>query len=321
MAEQTITNNKRKWKFMHFELLSMCLFGVIFTLIFAYGPMFGTILAFKDADNKLNVLKAMFESDWAEMHGFYNFYRFLTDIDFKDILLNTIGFNLLSLFIRMPIPVILALMFSEVKGRYIGKTIQFFTFLPNFISAVVFISIVYSLLDDGYGGSVGVVNHILEKLGLVDTYINFKGSPQYSWAIMIISNIIKSAGWGTIPYLAAIAGVDTELYDAASIDGAGRFKKAWYITLPTIMSLFTLNLILNISGILNNDAGSMLLWQTQTNLERTEVISTYVIKYGINEMQYSFATAVGLWKSVLGTILILIANWISKKISGSGVIL
>ena len=121
-------------------------------------------------------------------------------------------------------------------------------------------------------------------------------------------------------YLAAIADVNVELYDAANIDGVNRFQKAWYVTLPVIMPIFALNLVLAISGIMNNDTGTMLLWQTQTNLSRTEVVSTYVLRYGINNMQYSYATAVGLFQALVGMILILLANKISKLISGSGVI-
>ena len=282
--------------------------------------MFGIVLAFKQADNVLDIYDAMFHSDWATMGGFNNFYRFLTELDFKNVVVNTLGFNLLNLVITMPIPVIIALLFSEMKHARLSKIIQFFVFLPHFISMVVYVGIVFALLDDGYGGSIGVVNMILKKLGLIDQYINFKSDPKYSWAIMIVSGVIKSSGWGCIVYLAAITNVDIELYDAASIDGVNRLQKAWYITMPTVMPLFSLNLILAISGILGNDAGSMLLWQTQTNLSKTEVISTYVLKYGVNNMQYSYATAVGLFQSVIGVFLLLAANWVSKKMTGEGVI-
>ena len=137
---------------------------------------------------------------------------------------------------------------------------------------------------------------------------------------MIVSNVMKSSGWGSVIYLAAIADVNVELYDAANIDGVNRFQKARYVTLPVIMPIFALNLVLAVSGIMNNDTGTMLLWQTQTNLSRTEVVSTYVLRYGINNMQYSYATAVGLFQALVGMILILLANKISKLISGSGVI-
>lgn len=310
----------KKWHKNNVEVFIMALCGFLFLLVFSYLPMFGIVLAFKQADNVLDIYDAMFHSDWATMGGFNNFYRFLTELDFKNVVVNTLGFNLLNLVITMPIPVIIALLFSEMKHARLSKIIQFFVFLPHFISMVVYVGIVFALLDDGYGGSIGVVNMILKKLGLIDQYINFKSDPKYSWAIMIVSGVIKSSGWGCIVYLAAITNVDIELYDAASIDGVNRLQKAWYITMPTVMPLFSLNLILAISGILGNDAGSMLLWQTQTNLSKTEVISTYVLKYGVNNMQYSYATAVGLFQSVIGVFLLLAANWVSKKMTGEGVI-
>ena len=296
----------------------MAMAGLIFLAVFSYAPMVGIILAFKDADNTLNLFGAMFGGEWAQMHGFFNFYRFVTDIDFWNVILNTLGFNILNLVIALPLPVILALMFSEMKHARLSKGIQFFMFLPHFLSIVVYVGIVWAMLDDGYGGGVGVINVLIEAFG--GDRINFKASPQYSWAIMIVANVLKSSGWGSIIYLAAITGVDVELYDAAALDGVNRFQKAWYITLPTVMPVFTLNLITSLSGILGNDSATMLLWQTQMNLSRTEVLSTYVLKYGINNMQYSYATAIGLFQSVIGVILICSSNWVTKKINGEGVI-
>ena len=150
--------------------------------------------------------------------------------------------------------------------------------------------------------------------------INFKGDPNYSWGMIIISDIIKGTGWGSIMYLAAIVGTNEELYDAADIDGASRLQKIWYVTLPVVMPLFVLQLVLSISSIMGNDAASMLLWQTQSNLEKTEVINTFVLKEGINNMLYSYASAVGLFQSLVGLVLLVGSNWISKKINGSGVI-
>ena len=309
---------RKKWHRNNVEVFIMAMAGLIFLAVFSYAPMVGIILAFKDADNTLDLFGAMFGGEWAQMHGFFNFYRFVTDIDFWNVILNTLGFNILNLVIALPLPVILALMFSEMKHARLSKGIQFFMFLPHFLSIVVYVGIVWAMLDDGYGGGVGVINVLIEAFG--GDRINFKASPQYSWAIMIVANVLKSSGWGSIIYLAAITGVDVELYDAAALDGVNRFQKAWYITLPTVMPVFTLNLITSLSGILGNDSATMLLWQTQMNLSRTEVLSTYVLKYGINNMQYSYATAIGLFQSVIGVILICASNWVTKKINGEGVI-
>ena len=309
---------KSKWHRNNVEVLIMALAGAVFLAIFSYTPMFGLVLAFKDADNSLDALNAIFTTDWAKMGGFYNFYRFVTDMDYWNIMLNTLGFNLLNLAISMPIPVILALLFSEMKHAKLSKGIQFFMFLPHFLSMVVYVGIIWALLDDGYGGSVGIVNSLIEAFG--GEKINFKGSSEYAWAIMIISGILKSAPWNSIIYLAAITNVDVELYDACALDGANRFQKAWYVTLPTVKPIFTLQLVTSVSHVLGNSTETMLLWQTQMNLDRTEVLSTYILKYGINNMQYSYATAIGFFQAIIGLILIFSANWITKKINGEGVI-
>ena len=192
--------------------------------------------------------------------------------------------------------------------------LQFFAYLPNFISIVVWVGLVHSLTDM----QTGPINNLFQAMG--SDPINFKGDPNYSWGMIIISDIIKGTGWGSIMYLAAIVGTNEELYDAADIDGANRFQKIWYVTIPVVMPLFVLQLVLSISSIMGNDAASMLLWQTQSNLDRTEVISTFVLKEGINNMLYSYASAVGLFQSLVGLVLLVGSNWISKKINGSGVI-
>lgn len=307
---------KRKWHRNNVEVFIMVCLGAIFVFVFGYMPMFGIILAFKEGDNALNIMDAILHSDWAEMGGFKNFYDFLTDPYFFEIIVNTLGFNLLNLAISMPAPVIIALLFNELKSVKLRKGIQFFTFLPHFVSIVVWVGIIHSLCDT----QTGVVNVILKNMGVIKQSIDFKGDPQYSWGLMISSGVLKGAGWGSIVYMAAIAGVDEELYDAAAIDGVNRLQKAWYITLPVVAPLFVLNLILNLSNILENGAATMLLWQTPSNLEKTEVFSTFILKNGINEMLYSYATAAGFFQSIVGIILLVLGNWLAKKITGKGVI-
>ncbi len=306
------------WKRNNVEVFIMAALGLFFILVFAYTPMFGIILAFKDADNVLDVLGAMFNGPWAEKSGFDHFIRFLTDIDFKDVMINTICYNLLNLIITLPVPLIYSILFTQISFKKPVKICQIILFLPHFISSVVYTGIVWALLDDGYGGGIGPVNALIQALG--GQKINFKASPNFIWAIMIIAEILKSSAWASLIYVAAISGIDPQLYEAATIDGASKFKQATYIIIPLIMPMFSLSLITSLSGILNNDAGSMLLWQTQLNLSRTEVLGTYILKYGINNMQYSYATAIGLFKSIVSLALILTSNWVTKKISGEGVI-
>ena len=146
---------RKKWHRNNVEVFIMAMAGLLFLAVFSYAPMVGIILAFKDADNTLDLFGAMFGGEWAQMHGFFNFYRFVTDIDFWNVILNTLGFNILNLVITLPLPVILALMFSEMKHARLSKGIQFFMFLPHFLSIVVYVGIVWAMLDDGYGGGVG----------------------------------------------------------------------------------------------------------------------------------------------------------------------
>ena len=168
----------------------------------------------------------------------------------------------------------------------------------------------------------GVINDLLKRLNIIDKSINFKGDPDYAWGMMIVSGLIKGVGWGSIIYLAAIANVDVELYDAAAIDGVNRLQKTWYITLPVVANLFALQLVLALSRVLGNDMGTMLLWQTESNLSKTEVFSTFVYKEGIGNMfpMYSYATAAGFFSSIVGIFMLVVCNWVTKKIKGEGVI-
>ncbi len=302
---------RKKWHKNNVEVFIMAMIGAGFLFVFSYLPMVGAVLAFKKGDGYLNMMDAIFASPWA---GFNNFRDIFLDSRFVPIMFNTLGFNLLRLALTMPAPVVVAIMYNEVRHLRLKKGLQFFAYLPNFISIVVWVGLVHSLTDM----QTGPINNLFQAMG--SDPINFKGDPNYSWGMIIISDIIKGTGWGSIMYLAAIVGTNEELYDAADIDGANRFQKIWYVTIPVVMPLFVLQLVLSISSIMGNDAASMLLWQTQSNLDRTEVISTFVLKEGINNMLYSYASAVGLFQSLVGLVLLVGSNWISKKINGSGVI-
>jgi putative aldouronate transport system permease protein len=262
---------RKKWHKNNVEVFIMAMIGAGFLFVFSYLPMVGAVLAFKKGDGYLNMMDAIFASPWA---GFDNFRDIFLDSRFVPIMLNTLGFNLLRLALTMPAPVVVAIMYNEVRHLRLKKGLQFFAYLPNFISIVVWVGLVHSLTDM----QTGPLNNLFQAMG--SDPINFKGDPKYSWGMIIVSDIIKGTGWGSIMYLAAIVGTNEELYDAAS----------------------------------------MLLWQTQSNLDKTEVINTFVLKEGINNMLYSYASAVGLFQSLVGLVLLVGSNWISKKINGSGVI-
>ncbi len=302
---------KKKWGTNRRQLFFLALLGFIFIFIFCYVPMFGIVLAFKDGDYVMDIAKAMFETDWV---GLESFKKFLTDPEFLNVVRNTLGLNILSLIFTFPLPIIFALFINEFQSNPYKKTIQTISYFPYFLSWVVFGGIVLAILDP----QTGVLNGIMLKLGIIDKAINF-GTAEYFWGLMIITAIIKGVGWGSIIYVAAISGVDSAIYESAELDGAGRFKKMWYITLPSISPTITVFLIMSISGILNSGFEQTWIFQNQMNLDTSEMIDTYVYKYGVLNMRYSYATAIGLLKSVLALILLWLGNRTSKKISGEGI--
>ncbi len=306
---------KKKAKFTKakFEITVMASLGVIFLVVFAYLPMFGLVLAFKDGDHVLNISRAIFASDWV---GFDNFRQFLYDKDFLNVLVNTIGLNLLQLAINFPAPILFALLLNEVQNGKCKKAIQAFTYLPHFLSWVSFAGIVFALVNM----DTGIVNAALLKLGLVKEAVDFKGDPAYFWGMIVLTSLLKGIGWGSIIYLAALAGVDPTLYEAATMDGANRLHKAIHISIPSIAPTIVLFFIMQLSSLLNNGTEQILAFQTQSNLDRSEVIDTFVLKYGIRKNMYSYASAVGFFKSAISLLLISVSNFVCKKITGQGVI-
>ena len=219
------TRKSKKWKSSEIQLFLMAMLGIVFVAVFAYAPMFGIVLAFKDADGYLSITKAIADAPWC---GFDNFRNFLTDPDFKKVMVNTIGLNLLQLLINFPAPIIFAIMLSEIRSKKFRKFIQTITYFPYFLSWVVFGGIILVLLD-----TTGVINTVLKTLHLTKDSINF-GEAKYFWGTIIITSIIKGLGWGAIIYIAAIAGIDPQLYEAARMDGANRWHRIMHITLPSI---------------------------------------------------------------------------------------
>lgn len=287
--------------------------GLVFLAIFAYAPLFGIILAFKDADRSLNILEAMSSSPWC---GWENFEAFLLDNSFADVLINTICLNFLMLLINFPMPIIFALILNEVRHQHFKKAVQTITNFPHFISWAIFGGIILSLTDM----TTGIVTPLLNLLGLSDPQnpVNLNLA-EYFWAEMIIASLIKSVGWGSIIYSAAIAGISRELYEAAEIDGAGRLQKMLRITLPLLMPTVTVFLLLQISRLLGNSYEQFIVFQNDLNLEKSEVLVTYSYKMGLGNRRYSYATAMTLFESVISVILLIGSNFISKKLTGRGI--
>lgn len=304
---------KRKWTSSDFQLLSMAMLSVIFLAVFAYLPMFGIILAFKDGDGILNVTNAIFKSPW---YGLNNFKNFILDKDFLKVLSNTLRLNVVQLLINFPAPIIFALLINELRNSKFKRVIQGITYLPHFLSWVVFGGIVISFINV----DTGVLNDILVALRIVEEAVDFRADPQYFTGLIVITSLLKGIGWGSIIYLAAISGIDPGLYEAATIDGANRFHKMIHVTIPSMFPTIILFFLLSISSLLNNGIEHILVFQTQLNLDASEVLDTFVLKYGITLNMYSYATAVGLFKSAISLILLLGSNYLLKKVTGEGIV-
>lgn len=302
---------QKRWTRSNVELLLMVSLGIVFILIFAYLPMFGIILAFKDGDYQLDILEAMMSGEW---RPYQNFVEFFEDPDFGQVMLNTLGLNTLQLCINFPAPIIFAILLSELPMKRIKKVIQTITYFPYFLSWITYGGIILALLN-----SEGIVNQILLATGIVSDPITF-GEAQYFWPTIIITSLLKGLGWGSIIYIAAISGIDPQLYEAGKMDGANRWHRIIHITVPSIAPTIILFFILSLSGILNNGFDHIWVFQNAINTSTSEVLDTFVYKYGVVSQRYSYSTAVGLFKSVVSIILLGFGNIVCKKITGNGVI-
>ncbi|MGE7823321.1 ABC transporter permease [Paenibacillus sp. NPDC093718] len=278
---------------------------LIWYAIFVFKPMYGLQIAFK----QYSVFKGIEGSPWV---GWYHFEVFLQSEYFIRVLQNTLFISAYSLLFAFPVPIILALLLHEVKNSFFKKTVQTFTYLPHFISIVVVCGIVTNFLSP----SSGVVNLILEKLGMEKIY--FLAVPEYFRSIFISMNIWKEAGFAAIIYIAALAGVNPELYEAAVIDGANKWKRTLHVTLPGILPTVMIMLILEIGKLLEVGYEAIILLYQPATYGTADVISTYVYREGILNGRYDMATAVGLFNSVVGVLLIILSNRLSKKLTGNG---
>ena len=279
--------------------------GLASLILFHYIPMYGISMAFQD----FNVVKGFFKSPWV---GFDNFAYLLKSREFYAILRNSILISLYRMFWGFPVPIILALMLNEVKNIYYKKTIQTILYLPHFISWVVIVGIVYNFLSP----STGIINHIIKSFG--GEPIAFLQEEKYFRSILVISDIWKGSGWGTIIYLAAISGIDESLYEAAIIDGATRMQRIRYVTIPGIMSTIIVLLILRSGSILRNGFEQIFLMYSPLVYDVADVFETYTYRVGLREGRFSYATAVGMFQSIVGLILIWTTNRLSRKFGEGG---
>lgn len=289
-----------------FQLQSMIWPGLIFLLIFAYIPMYGVTIAFKD----FNLMSTIHSAPWV---GLKNFEEFFTDPALKNTLRNTLVINGLALVFSFTAPIVLALLINEIKINRFKRTAQTISYLPHFLSWVIFGGIVLEMLAPGK-----LVASLLHTLGLFPEDINLMAKGKYFYAIYTIISIVKSVGFGSILYIAAISGIDQEMYEAATMDGCNRFQKMWFITLPSIAGTIVILFIFQISSIMNTGYEQLILLQNPLNLGYSETIETYVYKTGIAQSRFSYATAVGVFISGISVLLMLTANGVSKKLLNRG---
>ena len=295
-----------KSKFWHkalrnWQLYLMFLPVFLYFLIFHYFPMYGIQIAFKEFSGALGI----WGSPWV---GFVHFERFFNSNNFGEVLWNTITISLYSLVVSFPCPILLALMLNEVKNRFFKKTVQTITYAPYFISVVVLAGMIILFLSP----QSGIFNMMREALGMEP--INYMYEGKYFKTIYVLSGVWQSTGWGSIIYLSALAGIDPALHEAAVIDGASRLKRIWHINLPGILPTVCIMLIMNCGSLMNVGFEKVFLLMNDINRSSADVISTYVYKVGLQQSQYSFSTAIGLFNSVINFILLISVNAIVRKL-------
>ena len=294
----------------HWQLYLMISLPVILLLVFAYAPMYGVLLAFKNYQVRLGI----WGSPWAENHGLNNFIRFFNNYNFMESLRNTLVISLYTLVVNTPCAIILALALNYVRKVKFKKFVQMVTYLPYFISTIVFVGILNAVFDTRVGA---VGSFFYENMGM-----NILGTPELFSSVYVWSGGWQTVGYGSIIYIAALAGVDMEQHEAAIIDGATLLQRIRYEDLPAIVPTAVIMLILEIGRMLNMGYEKILAMQNQNNLSVSEVIPTYAFKVSLVSSfpDYSYATAIGLFQSMVGLILILLSNKIAKKLTGDGFI-
>lgn len=289
--------------------------GVVYLIIFSYIPMFGILIAFKNYKISTGI-EGIFTSSWA---GLSHFKELIDDYNFPSLLRNTLMLSILKVIFSYPVPILFAIMLSEVRHVALKRFVQTVSYLPHFISWVVVTGIAYAFFSTGYG----IFNELLLTLGVINHPIDVLTNPDSFYGLAVSTAIWKEAGWWTIIFLAAVAGIDPSLYEAAQIDGAGRLKRILHITLPGLKSASIVVLILSIGSILggglvgSNFEQSMLLGNA-LNSDNSQIIQTYAFNIGLAQGRFSFATAIDLMQSVISLFLIFSSNYIAKRVSGTG---
>ncbi|KQX51494.1 MULTISPECIES: ABC transporter permease [unclassified Paenibacillus] len=315
-TETTIPLTDRKkstkfWKTMVQQryLYMMSIPFVIYVIIFNYVPVWGWLMAFQ----KFKPGKSILQQQWV---GFDNFKQLFMDERFYNALKNTLGMSIMGLVVSFTVPVMFAILMNELKGQLFKRSIQTISYLPHFVSWVVVASLVTKMLSiDG-----GAVNELLMKFHIIDQPVQFMAKGTWFWGIVTASDMWKETGWNSIIFLAAMAGIDQEQYEAATVDGAGRFRRIWHITLPGIRTTFMVVFILSIGNLISIGFEKQFQLQNSLVFDYAEVLELYALKYGIQLGRFSFGTAVGIFSSVVSIVLVITANTIYKKVTKETII-
>lgn len=311
-ANATVSIEKKESFFSYVKrnkaLYLMLLPGLIYLIVFKFAPMYGILIGFKD----FNFVKGIWGSEWVGLKYFKEL--FLNSPAFWTAAKNSLLLSLYNLVFGFPAPIILAILLNEVrKHNTFKKGLQTVYYLPHFISWVILAGIVTNFLSP----TTGVVNYIIELFG--GEPIAFLQKPEYFRTILVIGNLWKETGYESIVFLAAITQIDQELYEAGYIDGANRFQRIWYITLPSIMGTVTTMLILRLGRLLTNGFDPVFLLYSPLTYETADTLETFTYRLGLQSGQYSYSTAAGLFSSVIGFLLIITTNWFSRKVSESSI--
>jgi len=290
----------------NYWLYIMCIPGVLYFFLFRYLPMWGILISFQD----FNPYAGFSNSPWV---GFKHFINFFNASNFGQLMINTLLLSFYGIIFAFPAPIILALFLNELRSKIFKRTIQTMVYVPHFISWVIVGSISFMLLN-----STGPINGLLMSLGATDSF-PFLTSTESFRTIIIVQVIWKESGWGTIVFLAALSNVDVEQYEAAIVDGATRLQQVWHITLPAIRSTIVILLILQMGNVLDNGFDQIFIQSNAGNRMVSDVLDTFTYREGIVNGFYSYTTAIGLFKSVIGIILIMGSNWLAKKAGESGI--
>ncbi|SFL73633.1 putative aldouronate transport system permease protein [Paenibacillus sp. 1_12] len=301
-VRRPLLSDIRRDKYLYMLILP----GVVFFIIFKYFPMWGIIIAFQEYSPYAGV----WNSEWV---GLEHFIRFFSNPDFILLFRNTMVISLLNLVFFFPLPIVLSLLLNEVNNKFFKSVIQSIVYLPHFLSWVIIVGISFLLLSQ----SSGIVNMMIASIGLPK--YDFLTNTDTFWGMLVLQNIWKETGWGTIIILAAITAVDPQLYEAAKIDGANRWLQAWHVTLPGIRSVILILLILRLGHIMDVGFEQVFLMNNGAVAQYADVFETYVYRNGIQSGQFSYSTAVGLFKSLVGLVLVIVANKLAKKIGEDGV--